>query len=43
MACFSDPFNYNDSSQAHEATYGQQRHHPSSWTHKLIARVAGFA
>ncbi|CAF3966922.1 unnamed protein product, partial [Rotaria sp. Silwood1] len=28
---------------AHEAIYGQQPRHHSSWTHELLAGGAGFA
>jgi hypothetical protein len=43
MSFFTDLFNHKDSQQAHEAIYGQETRHHSSWTHELIAGGAGFA
>ncbi|CAF0902693.1 unnamed protein product [Adineta steineri] len=34
---------HDQSQQAHEAVYGDQPQHKSSWTHELIGGAAGFA
>ncbi|CAF0902656.1 unnamed protein product [Adineta steineri] len=34
---------HDQSEQAHEAIYGDQPPHESSWTHELIGGAAGFA
>ncbi|CAF1326428.1 unnamed protein product [Rotaria sp. Silwood1] len=43
MASFDDLSSLDDGAKAHEAIYGQQPRHHSSWTHELLAGGAGFA
>ncbi len=43
MSFLRDLFSHEDSKQAHEAIYGSNPQHQSSWTHELIGGAAGFA
>jgi hypothetical protein len=43
MSFFNNLFNHDASKQAHEAIYGQEAQHQSSWTHELVSGGAGFA
>ncbi len=40
---FLNLFSHDESKQAHEAVYGGNAQHHSSWTHELIGGAAGFA
>jgi hypothetical protein len=40
---FKNLFSHDESKQAHEAIYGDQPQHKSSWTHEMIGGAAGFA
>ncbi|CAF2989334.1 unnamed protein product [Rotaria sp. Silwood2] len=42
MALYSDLFNFDDSRQSHQAIFGEEPRHHSSWIHELIAGAAAM-